>query len=442
MLNAAKRRVLILLFWLLVWHILAVLTGNSLLLVTPWEALLTLVRLSASLQFWGAAGGSMLRIAGGFFLGFCTGLLLAAAAAGHKLLEELLSPVMNLFKTVPVASLTVLLLIWWGSELLAVSICFLVVTPEIYLHTLEGVRSTDRKLLEMAKVFRMPFWNRFFYIYRPALKPFLYGSMKIALGMSWKSGVAAEIIGTPRGSIGERLYMAKIYLDTAELFAWTAAIILFSLFFEKIVMKLADCFFAWEPSYKGGWLGTDEKGRKRYSGVLRSGKGIFCTNLTKTYGEKIVLSDFTVSYLPGQIYYLRSPSGSGKTTLLRLLCGLEKPDKGKLEGADSVSMVFQEDRLCEDYSPLLNVEMAVGSSPRAKEALHMLLEEDALRKPCRELSGGMKRRVSLVRAMEAESDIVLLDEPFTGMDDATRKRAQQYIEDRRGDRTVIIATHI
>ena len=105
-------------------------------------------------------------------------------------------------------------------------------------------------------------------------------------------------------------------------------------------------------------------------------------------------------------------------------------------------MMFQEDRLCEDYSALLNVEMAVGSNSGAKEALLMLLEESAIERPCRELSGGMKRRAALVRAMEAESDIVLLDEPFTGMDDVTRERARQYIEDRRGNRTVIVATHI
>ncbi len=450
--KSAKRRALILLFWLLIWHILAVFAGNSLLLVTPLEALLTLVRLSVTPQFWEAAGGSMLRIAGGFFLGFFTGLLLAAAAAGHTLLEELLSPVMNLFKTVPVASLTVLLLIWWSSEMLAVSICFLVVTPEIYLHTLEGVRSTDRKLPEMAKVFGMPFWNRFFYIYRPSLKPFLYGSMKLSLGMSWKSGVAAEIIGTPQGSIGERLYMAKIYLDTAELFAWTAAVILLSLLFEKAVMKLAACFFAWEPSCRSALTGAKKKRISRRAAVRNeetgefpngtSADGISCTNLTKSYGGKTVISDFTASYPAGRIHYLRSPSGSGKTTFLRLLCGLEEPDAGRIERRGCISMMFQEDRLCEDYSALLNVEMAVGSNSGAKEALLMLLEESAIERPCRELSGGMKRRAALVRAMEAESDIVLLDEPFTGMDDVTRERVRQYIEDRRGNRTVIVATHI
>ena len=94
------------------------------------------------------------------------------------------------------------------------------------------------QMLEMARVFRLPARSRFFYIYRPALKPFLYSGMKISLGMCWKSGVAAEVIGTPDHSIGEKLYMAKIFFSTDELFAWTAAVILLSFLFEKLVFRL------------------------------------------------------------------------------------------------------------------------------------------------------------------------------------------------------------
>ena len=88
-------------------------------------------------------------------------------------MEEILSPVMTLMKAVPVASFAVLLLIWWGSSFLAVAVCFMVVLPNLYLNILEGLKSTDVRMLEMARVFRLPLRNRFFYIYRPALKPFL-----------------------------------------------------------------------------------------------------------------------------------------------------------------------------------------------------------------------------------------------------------------------------
>ncbi len=99
---------------------------------------------------------------------------------------------MTLLKTVPVASFVVLLLIWWGSSFLAVAVCFVVVLPNIYINTLEGLKNADKQLLQMAQVFRISKKNKFFYIYRSALAPFLYGSMKVSLGMCWKSGVAAD----------------------------------------------------------------------------------------------------------------------------------------------------------------------------------------------------------------------------------------------------------
>ena len=113
-----------------------------------------------------------------------------------------------------------------------------------------------------------------------------------------------------------------------------------------------------------------------------------------------------------------------------------------MEGAERYSMVFQEDRLCEEFDAVCNVAMVIKDEQKAKEALRKLLEEDALTKPCRQLSGGMKRRVALVRAMEADSDAVLLDEPFTGMDADTRRAAEIYIRERQNARIVIIATHI
>ena len=141
-------------------------------------------------------------------------------------------------KAVPVAVFAVLLLIWWGASPLAVAVCFLVVFPNIYLNTLEGLKSADAELIEMSEVFRLPFATRFFYIYRPALKPFLLSAFQLSLGMSWKSGVAAEVIGIPKTSIGEQLYYTKLYLDTSGLFAWTFSIILISAVFEFVFLTL------------------------------------------------------------------------------------------------------------------------------------------------------------------------------------------------------------
>ncbi len=456
--NRILRKAIIILFWLLVWQLLALFVGNEILLVTPWRVVGRFVELLADFAFWQTVLYSLCRIGLGFLLGTGMGLLLAALGSRFPLLEEVLNPLMTLCKTVPVASFVVLLLIWWGSEYLAVSICFLIVLPNIYINTLEGIRSTDKRLLEMAEVFHMPLKNRFFYIYRPALKPFLDSSLKLSLGMCWKSGVAAEVIGTPKFSIGERLYLSKIHLDTAGVFAWTAVIILLSVCFEKLILWLVEKFFEWEPAcrkasavegdYKKGEYHEKQEYHKQNECREADGRNggnchdLQISHLNKKFDDKRLFSDFSETYKMGKAYYINSPSGSGKTTFFRMLCGLEKADGGSIEPDFRYSVMFQEDRLCEEYSALRNVEMILGDREKARKALLAVLEEEAIHKPCRQLSGGMKRRVALVRAMEAESDCILLDEPFTGLDWENRAIAEKYIIKKQQGRILLIATHI
>ncbi len=428
------KKFIILLFWLGVWQILAMGVDNVLLVVTPLQALRALFIQAGQAEFWRSAFGSMWRIALGFLLGAVLALFLAAVSYRYKITEEVLRPFMVFCKAVPVAVFAVLILIWWGSSMLAVAICFLVVFPNIYLNTLEGLKSADRELLEMAEIFRLPFRTRFFYIYRPALKPFLLSAFQLSLGMCWKSGVAAEVIGTPAHSIGGALYLAKIYLDTADLFAWTVVIVVLSVLFEKIIFYGIEVFFRWEPACKRPPMPQKIAARERR---------ILCVwNLGKSFHDQWIFRHVDHEFLGGEPYVLDTPSGSGKTTFFRCLCGLERPEEGGVSGIDTFSVQFQEDRLCEDYSVVKNLEMVLGDAAQAREILVQLLPEEALEQPCRELSGGMKRRVSLVRAMEAGAQCVLLDEPFTGLDEENRKKAEAYIRRKAGGRILILATHI
>ena len=428
------KKIIILLFWLGVWQVTAMCVDNSLLVVTPMQALRALATLVGQAEFWSSALGSLWRIVAGFLLGAVMGLLLAAVSYRYHPAEEVLRPFMVFCKAVPVAVFAVLLLIWWGSSLLVVAVCFLVVFPNIYLNTLEGLKSADTELIEMAEVFRLPFVTRFFYIYRPALKPFLLSAFQLSLGMSWKSGVAAEVIGTPVHSIGGALYLAKIYLDTADLFAWTAVIIVLSVLFEKIVFGCVEYFFRWEPACKRPAMPkTNVTGERRTLRVAELGK---------CYHDRWIFRHVEQEFHGGEPYLLDTPSGSGKTTFFKCLCGLERPEEGEVSGIDAFSVQFQEDRLCEEYSAVKNLEMVMEDAKEAREVLACLLPEEALERPCRELSGGMKRRVSLVRAMEAGAQCVLLDEPFTGLDEENRAKAYEYIRTHAGGRIIMIATHI
>ncbi|MEG0687477.1 MAG: ABC transporter permease subunit [Hungatella sp.] len=232
------RKAMILLFWLAVWQGIALLIHNRIIFVGPAEMVQSLVHQLPSPGFWQTIAHSFGKISLGFLSAFFLGIVLGSAGYRFPLLQELLEPIILLMKSVPVASFVILALIWIGARQLSILIAFLVVFPMIYINTTAGLAATDPKLLEMAAVFHIPTRKRIRYIYLPALMPYLLSGCKVALGMSWKSGIAAEVIGVPAFSIGEKLYMAKIYLNTADLFAWTFVIILISALFERAFLLL------------------------------------------------------------------------------------------------------------------------------------------------------------------------------------------------------------
>ena len=222
------------LLWLLVWQAASMALDSDILLVSPLRVVATLLALLPTARFWASLLGSMARILGGFFLAAALGTLLAALAARFKRVEEWLAPPVLAMKTVPVASFVILALIWFGSRNLSVFIALVMVFPVIYTNVLAGVRAADRELAEMARVFRIPLLRRIRCITLPQVAPYFRAGC--ALGLCWKAGVAAEVIGMPVPSIGERLQQAKVYLDTPELFAWTLVIVLISVGFEKLFM--------------------------------------------------------------------------------------------------------------------------------------------------------------------------------------------------------------
>ena len=236
--NTRIRKYLIWLFWIAVWQAANLLIHNNIIFVGPLHMIKALAQQTAAPSFWATILNSFARISLGFLGAFFLSILLGSLAYLFPLVKELLDPVMLLIKSVPVASFVILALIWIGSRNLAVFTSFLVVVPMVYVSTLSGLEHTDKKLLEMARVFRMPVWKRIPYIYVPARLPFLVNGCRTALGMSWKSGVAAEVIGIPEGSIGEQLYYSKLYLDTAGLFSWTFVIIVISALFERFFLYL------------------------------------------------------------------------------------------------------------------------------------------------------------------------------------------------------------
>ena len=234
------RRLLAVAFWLAVWQAAAMAIGQEVFLVSPVQALRTLVQLLPRADFWQRVGFSSGRILLGFVLGAVVSVVLAVCAARWSAADALLAPVMQLVKATPVASFIILALVWVRGSALSVLISFLMVLPVLYGAVRTGIAGADVQLLEMAAVFRLPAGRRLRAIWLPAVLPAFRQGCSVALGICWKSGVAAEVIGLPNGSIGDALYRAKITLSTGELFAWTFVIILLSAGFEKLFLLALD----------------------------------------------------------------------------------------------------------------------------------------------------------------------------------------------------------
>lgn len=225
-------------FWVVIWQFLSMKLDLEMLLPPFTLVLEEVFALLCSIIFWKSLLFSFSRVVSGFFIALLTGTLFAVLAYCFEFVKILVKPLVSLIKATPVVSYVILCLFFLKSSNLSIIISFLMVFPIIYINILEGLLQTDKKLLEMAKVFKINKFRKIVFIYFYQLLPFLISACNASIGMSWKSGIAAEVIGLPVGSVGERLYQSKIYFDTKLLFAWTIIIVLVSFIFEKIFIYI------------------------------------------------------------------------------------------------------------------------------------------------------------------------------------------------------------
>ncbi|MBE6622096.1 MAG: ABC transporter permease subunit [Ruminococcaceae bacterium] len=224
-------------FWTALWALAAHLIGMELLLPSPLRTVTRLAELAVTAEFWRAAGMSLLRIGTGFLMGVLAGTLLAVPTALLRPADILFSPLNTVVRATPVASFIILALVWIERGRVPSFIAFLMVTPIVWSSLKTAIQNVDPQLTEMAQCYRLGVGKRITLLYLPAVMPQYAASMITSLGLAWKAGIAAEVLCRPDVAIGTDLYESKIYLETADLFAYTAAVILLS-----VVMEL--CFRA------------------------------------------------------------------------------------------------------------------------------------------------------------------------------------------------------
>ena len=226
----------IVLAWLFLWQLASAWLGMELLLVSPLRTLETLVGLMQTSVFWYSIGVSLLRIMSGFLLALLVGTAAAFGGWRFSLLHDFLRPLLSVMKATPVASFIILALLWVSGDYISTLCAFVMGMPIVYANVYQGLCSVDKRLLEVGRIFALSRQQMIRQIYMPSLKPYLLSACTVCIGFCWKSGVAAEVIGLANSTIGMHLYNAKVYLETAELFAWTLTVVLLSVSIEKLLL--------------------------------------------------------------------------------------------------------------------------------------------------------------------------------------------------------------
>ncbi len=237
-LKSLQKWLLPLAFWLGVWSLAAACIGQSILLPSPLAVGRKMLQLAAGPQFWQITAASLGRIVLGLAAGGALGVGLAGLTRSFWWADVLISPALRIIRATPVVSFILLVLLWTRRDLVPAVIAAMMVTPVVWGGVSQGLGEVDPKLLEMAKLCRFSRWKTILLVHIPSVWPYLLSALTTGMGLAWKSGVAAEVLCTPKRAIGTQMQYARSAIDNPALFAWTILVVALSLALEGLLYAL------------------------------------------------------------------------------------------------------------------------------------------------------------------------------------------------------------
>lgn len=422
------------------WQLLAMLVNLPALFPSVPGLIQTLAGLIASDTFYQSVAATLLRGITGMLLSFTAAIGTACIFSRNELLYELFRPLLAIMRSVPVISFILLALIFLNPESIPLIIAFLTMFPLLVENLTKGIRCQQKELMQMARQFRIGFYNRLTQVIYPQLKPFLYSGLASASGFGWRAIIMGEVLAQCTLGIGGEMKRAQTFIAVPELMAWTTIAILISFLFDKGI----------------GWLGK-QSFPIRYSSCEKmpvhiKRADIQITDLSFGYGKSYLFSHFNYIFKKGRIYGITAPSGNGKTTLLNLISGILHPTGGQIETGqtDGIASVFQEPELLDQLTLLENIALPLAGLTNKKNAMQtasgllrdMELMELGERHP-HDLSYGQQQRVAIARALGFPSPLLLMDEPFKGLDEALSSRIINSIREQQSqnEQTILFTSH-
>ena len=244
---------LTIIFWLGLWHFAYISVDLDILIPAPLDVFKRLFEFLPDGNFWLSIFNSFKGITWGYIIGVIVGSTFGIITAFSSALNALLKPVLTAVKTTPVVSFIILALVWLSKTTVPVFITVLMVMPVVWANVTNSIINTDKELVEMANTYDFGLKKKLKLIFLPSAVPAFVSACKTAVGLGWKAGIAAEVLCTPQNSIGINLRNSQVYLETVDLFSWTAVIIILSLILEKALVTILDLLFKKIMS-KGGYF--------------------------------------------------------------------------------------------------------------------------------------------------------------------------------------------
>ena len=419
------------------WQLLSWQMAQPQLIPSFPDLIRALLRLVYSPGFLVSIGTTCLRA--------CVGLLLSLAAASitafllnrSEAIRFLFMPWLSLLRSVPVISFILLALIFLNPEMIPLLIAFLTMYPLLTENLLKGLMNRRDSWKMLARQFHLNAWNRLFQINYPQLKPYLFSGLASAVGFGWRAIIMGEVLSQCVDGIGKRMKEAQVFIDVPELIAWTLVAIVLSWLTDKLISRLSD----WQPSVRYRHSAVE------LQAVSLQPNDICLTDVSYSYG----VHHMNIILKAGKIYALSAPSGQGKTTLLQLLNGTLRPISGEISCLPGqTANLFQEPTLLPQLTAKENIMLGGAAYyDRAileQQSLRLLaafqLEKQAEMYPAA-LSYGQQQRVALARALMFPAGLLLLDEPFNGLDVELRQLVARFLVEWQQEKqvTVVFSSH-